>query len=168
MFIGKTPPKSRQLTTVLTTSPGKFTDFRRCFFRERAVGSTQLLRVRDGYRYIGLSRSGGDRAILAYAKIDIPQRAADLVCRATAAEDRPSEVIFEGIARPISAKHSTRQDISAVADPSRHGSSVITGETRIGPFEPFLGDCGIGKRESCVPGILGAASSARIAQMRRE
>lgn len=128
----------------------------------------QLLRIRDCHRYVGFSRSRRDGAILIYAKIEIPQRAPDLICGATAAEDRPSEVIFEGIARPISGKHSTREDMRAVADPSRHRSSVITGETRIGPFESFLGDCGIGKGESCVRGVLRAAGSTRIAQMCRE
>ena len=103
-----------------------------------------LLRVRDGHGDIGFSRSRGDRAILIEAKIGVPQRAADLICGAAAAEDRPSEIIFEDIARPVSREHTTRENMPAIADPPRHSPSVVAGETRIEPFEPLLGDGGIG------------------------
>src|SRR5947207_1729987 len=128
----------------------------------------ELLRVRDGHRNVRFSRSWCDRAILIEAKIGVPQRAADLICGAAAAEDRPSEIIFEDIARPVSRVHTTRENMPAIADPPRHSPSVIAGETRIEPFEPLLGDGGIAEGERCIPGIPGAAGSARIAHMRRE
>ena len=60
-----------------------------------------LLRVRNSHRYTGFSRSRGDRTVFVYTKIEVPERAADLVCGATAAEDRSAEIIFEDIARPV-------------------------------------------------------------------
>ncbi len=56
----------------------------------------------------------------------------------------------------------------AVADPSRHISSVVAGEARIEPLDPFPGDSGIGKGEGCTPGVFGAASLTWIAQVSRE
>src|SRR5437867_1927226 len=127
-----------------------------------------LLRVRNGHRDIGFSRSRGDRAILIEAKIGVPQRAADLICGAAAAEDRSSEIIFEDIARPISREDPTGKNVPAVAHPPRHSSSVIAGKTRIEPFEPLLGDSGIGKRKGCIPSVPRAAGATRITQMRGE
>src|SRR2546425_10587757 len=74
-----------------------------------------LLRVRDSHREIGFSRSRGDRAILIEAKIGVPQRAADLISGAAAAEDRSSEIIFEDIARPVPREHTTRENSPAIA-----------------------------------------------------
>src|SRR5439155_15801871 len=130
--------------------------------------SPRLLRVGDGHCEIGFRRYRGDRAILIEAKIDVPQGAADLVCGATAAEDRSSEIIFEDIARPVSREDPTRKNVPAVADSPRHSSSVTAGKTRIEPFEPLLGDSGIGKRKGCIPSVPRAAGATRITQMRGE
>src|SRR5206468_7491680 len=95
----------------------------------------------------------GDRAILIEAKIDVAQRGADLICGAAAAEDRSSEIIVEDIARPVSREHTAGENMPAIADPPRHRSSVIAGKTRIEPFEPLLGDSGIGERKGCIPSV---------------
>src|SRR5438093_8077537 len=100
----------------------------------------ELLRVRDGHRDIRFSRSRCDRAILIDAEIEVPQPDADLVRGATAAENRPSEIILEDIARPVSRKHPAREDMSAVTDQPSHISSVVAGETGIEPFDPLFGD----------------------------
>src|SRR5438876_4989103 len=133
----------------------------------RRDDSTQLLRVRDGYHYIGLSRSGGDGAILAKAKIEIPQRSTDVICGADA-KNRHAEIIFEDISCPVSRKYPRRDGIVTISDTPRHRSSVVAGESRIGPFDSFLGDCGIAKREGCIPSSSWAVGSTRIAKMRRE
>src|SRR5438874_13612133 len=125
----------------------------------------ELLRVRDGHRNVRFSRSWCDRAILIEAKIGVPQRAADLICGAAAAEDRPSEIIFEDIARPVSRVHTTRENMPAIADPPRHSPSVTAGETRIEPFETLVGDRGLGKRKGCLPGFPRAAGASWIGQM---
>src|SRR6266568_927841 len=127
----------------------------------------RLLRVRDAHHHIGFSRSRGDWAILINAKINVTQAGADQVGVATA-EDRPAEIIFEEIARPVSRKRADREEVLAVADPPRHISSVITGEVRIKPLDPCPGDSGIGKGERCTPGVLGAAGLSWVAQVRRE
>src|SRR5437879_5325263 len=95
-----------------------------------------LLRILDDHHDIGSSRSRGDRAILIEAKINVSQPGTDLVRGATAAEDRPAEIIFEDVARPVSRKHATREDVLAVADPARHISRVVAGEARIEPLDP--------------------------------
>src|SRR5438309_1515035 len=82
-----------------------------CAKTEKARSS---LWVRDGHHDIRFSRSWCDRAILIDAEVEVPQPAADLVRGATAAEDRPSEIILEDIARPVSRKHPAREDMPAV------------------------------------------------------
>src|SRR5437867_4927261 len=101
-----------------------------------------LLRIRDDHHDIGSCRSRGDGAILIEAKINVSQPGTDLVRGATAAEDRPAEIIFEDIARPVSRKRANREDVVAVTDPSRHVPSVIAGEARIEPLDPCPGDSG--------------------------
>src|SRR5262245_63943252 len=93
---------------------------------------------------------------------------ANPVCGATAAEDWSSEIIFENIARPVSREHATRENTPAIADQPRHIASVVAGKTRVEPLDPFFGDGRVGKRKRCIPTILGATRSARIAHMRRE
>src|SRR6266568_4544090 len=127
-----------------------------------------LLRVGDAHHDIGISGSRGDWAILVNAKINVTQAGADLVGVATAAEDRPAEIIFEEIGRPVSRKRADREVLMAVADPPRHISSVIAGEARIEPLDPCPGDSRIGKGERCTPGVLGAAGLSWVAQVRRE
>src|SRR6266699_1496846 len=104
--------------------------------RKCKQSSARLLRVGDAHHDIGFSGSRGDWAILIKAKIDVAQPGADLVGVATAAENRPAEIIFEEIARPVSRKRTDREDVVAVADASRHVSSVIAGEVRIEPLDP--------------------------------
>ena len=130
---------------------------------QHRIKLSPLLRVRDGHRNIRFSRSLGDRAILIDTKIGVPQRAADLICGAAAAEDRSSEIIFEDIARPVSREHTTLDNIPAIADPPGHSSGVIAGKNRIEPFQPLLGDSGIGKRKGCTPRVPRAANAAWIA-----
>src|SRR5215813_12962160 len=81
-------------------------------------GCAGLLRVCDGHRNIGFGCSRSDRAILVDAKIQIAQRRADRVRATTAAEDRPAKVIIEDIACPVPGKHSARENMLAVANPT--------------------------------------------------
>src|SRR5262245_1687301 len=138
----------------------------RGYFPERFL--SRLLRIRDRHREIGLGRARRDGAVLVDAKIEVAERAADRVRGAAAAEDRPAEIVVEGISCPVSAEYATRNDLPPVADHARHRSGVIVRETRIEPLEAFPGDRGVGQRERCVPGGTDATGPARVAQMRRE
>src|SRR5437773_943709 len=133
----------------------------------RTLASARLLRVNDAHHNVGIGRSCGDWAVLIYAEIDVSQPGAYQVGGATA-EDRPAEIIFEEIARPVSRKRADREEGLVVADPPRHIPSVIAGEVRIEPLDPCPGDSRIGKGERCIPGVLGAAGLTWIAQVRRE
>src|SRR5262245_49305672 len=83
----------------------------------RRVKLTPLLRVCNGHCEIGLSSAWRDRTILVYAKIEVPESAADLVHGAPSAEDRSAEITFEGISRPVAREHTTRENARPIADP---------------------------------------------------
>src|SRR5262245_3720 len=110
-----------------------------------------LLRVREGHQNVSLSRSRSDWAILVDAEIEMSQPAADGVCITAATEDWLTEIVLEGRARPISRERPNGTNIPPVADQAGDISSIVAGETRIGPFDPQLRDGRIVEGKRCVP-----------------